>query len=51
MQQDGQRHQKTRITVDAIILARVQYVLPAWRGYLNEADIDGLQQLLFFFKT
>ena len=30
---------------DAIILARVLYASPAWRGYLNAADIDSLQQL------
>ena len=30
---------------DALILARVLYASPACRGYLNEADIDCLQQL------
>ena len=30
---------------DSIILARVLYASPAWRGYLNATDIDSLQQL------
>ena len=30
---------------DAIILARVLYASPAWRGYLNAANFDILQQL------
>ena len=29
----------------AIILARILYASPAWRGYLNAADIHCLQQL------
>ena len=34
---------------DAIILVRVLYASPAWRGYLSAANIDSLQQL--FIKT
>ena len=30
---------------DAIILARVLYASPTWRGYLNATDIYCLQQL------
>ena len=30
---------------DTIILARVLYVLPAWRGYMNASVINSLQQL------
>ena len=30
---------------DTIILARVLYALPAWRGYMNASDINSLQQL------
>ena len=30
---------------DAIILSRVLYTAPAWRGYLSAADTECLQQL------
>ena len=30
---------------DTIILARVLYALPAWRGYMNASDINSLQHL------
>ena len=30
---------------NTIILARVLYALPAWRGYTNASDINSLQQL------
>ena len=36
---------KSKSVFDAIIFAHVLYTLPAWRGYLNAADIDRLQQL------
>ena len=32
---------------DTIILARVLYALPAWRGYMNTSDINSLQQIFF----
>ena len=30
---------------DTIILARIHYALPAWRGYMNVYDINSLQHL------
>ena len=30
---------------DAIVLSRVLYTAPAWRGYLIAGEMDNLQQL------
>ena len=35
----------------AIILASVLYASPAWKGYLNSADIDSLQRLSVKVKS
>ena len=35
---------------DSIILARVLHASPAWRGYLNAADIDNFKQLFLKAK-
>ena len=35
---------------DAIILARLLYASPAWRGYLSAVNIDSLQQLFIKAK-
>ena len=35
---------------DTIILARVLYALPAWRGYMNASDINSLQHLFLKAK-
>ena len=39
-----------RNVFDTIILSRVLYALPAWRGYMNASDINSLQQLFFKAK-
>ena len=31
--------------LDTIILARILYALPAWRGYMNTSDINSLKHL------
>ena len=36
--------------IDAIILGRVLYESPVWRGYLSAANIDCLQQLFIEAK-
>ena len=46
-QRKGQGLPQTQLQriFDAIILARVLYASPAWRGYLSAANTDSLQQL------
>ena len=45
LKRQGLSLEQLQSVFDAIILSRVLYAAPAWRGYLSAADTECLQQL------
>ena len=46
IKRQGLPQEQSQNVFDAIILSRLLYAAPAWRGYLSSAEIDCLQNVL-----